>query len=175
MKDSPEFKDLYKPLFTIEDVADVAKLPHSTLRMWPNRKVISLSTSYTPGPLAGRGTKALYSVYDAMQFLLLAEVTKDTYSVKALADNCLSEVLEVVLNRLSEMADGVNHGRNVDPCDRENAFERYVFLCEKDGKIHCTQEFRAWSEHGRVSWYTIDAIDLAAKVYAMYLKKTGTA
>ena len=164
MKDSPEFKDLYKPLFTIEDVAGVAKLPHSTLRTWPSRKLVSLSTSFNPGSAAGRGMKSLYSVYDAMQFLLLAEVTKDTYSVKALADNCLS------LYRI-----GVYHGCNFDPCDRENASERYVFLCEKDGKIYCTQEFRAWSEHGRVSWYTIDAIDLAAKIYTMYLKKTGAA
>lgn len=164
------FKDLYAQIFTIEDISQATGVSYSTLRMWPGRNIISLSTSYNPGK-AGRGTKSLYSVYDAMQFLLIAEVAKSTVSVKGLSECCLSEILEVVLDRLSEIDAGIYHGRNLDPTNPKNAYERYVFIFEKDGKLVCTQEWGLWRREGRAAWYTIDAIQLAAKVYAMYLRK----
>ena len=109
MKKIPEFKDLYTRLFTIEDISEVTQLPPSTLRTWATRGIVSLSTSYNPGKNAGRGEKSLYSVYDALQFIFLGRMSRDAQPVKVISECCFSEILDITLERLSEIAVGIYH------------------------------------------------------------------
>jgi len=167
------FKDLDRQIFTIEDISEATKTPISTLRTWQGNGSVSPSSSFTPGRTAGRGTKALYSVFDAMQFVLMARMTKDTISIKTISECCRSDILEVVLDRLNEMADGVYHGMNYSVISKKNAYARYVFIFEKDGALYMTQEWRQWSEYGGYTFHVIDAIDMAANIFTMYNKKMG--
>lgn len=171
MKPTPQFKSLYSPMFTIEDIVAETRIPAATLRMWVTRKIISLSSSYTPGSTAGRGTKAMYSPYDAMQFLFIAQSSKQNINVKSMSESCLSEALEVALDRLSEMDAGVIHGDARNPTIPKVAYMRYVFIYEHKDALTCTQNWGEWKEQGVTLWTTFDALDFAARVYAMYKRK----
>lgn len=174
MKSVPQFKALYSPMFTIEDIVAETRISTATLRMWVTRGIISLSSSYTPGSTAGRGTKALYSPFDAMQFLFIAQAAKQNINVKTMAESCLSEALEVALDRLSEMDAGVLHGDDRNPTNSKVSYMRYVFIYERGGTFGCTQEWGLWTKQGVSLWTTFDALDFAARVYAMYRRKQGS-
>ena len=173
MKKIPEFKDLYTRLFTIEDISEVTQLPPSTLRTWATRGIVSLSTSYNPGKNAGRGEKSLYSVYDALQFIFLGRMSRDAQPVKVISECCFSEILDITLERLSEIAVGIYHGANYDPVERTNSYERYAFIYERGGNLVMTQEWREWAKNGVYSFHTIDVIVMAAAVFSLYARKKG--
>jgi len=172
-KKTPIFPALYEQIFTIEDIAEETGTPISTLRTWQGNRSVNAQKSFTPGSSAGRGTKAKYAVIDAMQFMLIARIAKDTMSIKSITECCRSEVLDLILDRLSEIADGLWHGSNYSTTNRKNSYERYAFIYEYKGELYMTQDWLEWHKDGGCSCHVIDVIHMAHRVYSLWAKKMG--
>ena len=170
-KKIPEFRDLTTPLFFIEDLVELTEVQPATLRMWVSRGSVRLLASTTPGREAGRGNKAQYSIRDALQFLLFAKLSKFTISPSAIDEECMGDAMNIILDRLNEIAAGCLYGNSVNPFDDNQINPRFFYIFPHNGKLWADELYGRW-EGGE--WITFDVVDFVTRVLKIYNRRTGS-
>ena len=170
MKKAPEFKDLTTPIFFIEDLVELTGVQAAALRMWVTRGNVRLLSSTTPGRDAGRGNKAQYSIRDALQFLLFAKLSKFSISPSAIDDECMGEIMNIVLERLNEIAAGWLYGDSVNPFIGKKRNEKFLYIFPHNGKLRSDELYGSWDGG---EWITIDVVHFVTSVLRIYNRRTG--
>ena len=172
MKKATEFKDLTTPLFFIEDLVELTGVQAATLRMWVTRGNVQLLASISPGREAGRGNKAKYSIRDALQFMLFAKLSKFTIPPSAIDDECMGEIMSIILERLNEIAAGWLYGNSVNPFIEEKPNEKFLYIFPHHGRLRSSEIYGVW-EAGE--WVTFDVVYFVTSVLRIYRRLTGRA
>ncbi|MGL6086994.1 MAG: hypothetical protein ACRC29_13900 [Enterobacterales bacterium] len=179
MTKTPLFKELTTPMLLIEDMEEITGEHRTAMRMKVSRGTVKLLSSDTQ-KYAGRGYKALYSVRDAMQFLLLAKLGRLHIPGKVIDTDCMAEIMNYIVPRFEELAAGYWYGNSPNPIIEEEQEdgtikrinnERFVYIFEHNGELRCDE---VWSQWADGTWVTIDVVDFSTKILKVYNRRKGT-
>ena len=170
MKKATEFKEPLTTCFVIEYLVELTGVRSSDLRRWGTGGHVRLLSSTLPGTDADRGNEAQYSIRDALQFLLFAKLSKFSISPSAIDDECMGEIMNIVLERLNEIAAGWLYGDSVNPFIGKKRNEKFLYIFPHNGKLRSDELYGSWDGG---EWITIDVVHFVTSVLRIYNRRTG--